>query len=139
VERNNNGLEEGRTTRTFGVMIRARRKELGLRQQDLSPRIEIEGRPISQTHLSDLERGTIAPRPYLIEQFARVLELNRDVLYLAAGIVPPEVAEELNRLTPEEREEAWGVFKDVVAKGEARRKQREQQAEQKPKRRRGAG
>ena len=28
--------------------------------------------------------------------------------YLAAGIVPPEVAEELNRHTPEEREEAWG-------------------------------
>jgi transcriptional regulator with XRE-family HTH domain len=89
-------------------MIRARRKELGLRQEDLSPRIEIEGRPISQTHLSDLERGAIAPRPYLIEQFARALELNRDVLYLAAGIVPPEVAEDLNRLTPEEREEAWG-------------------------------
>jgi transcriptional regulator with XRE-family HTH domain len=136
---NNYALEEGRTTRTFGVMIRARRKELGLRQEDLSPRIEIEGRPVSQTHLSDLERGAIAPRPYLIEQFARALQLNRDVLYLAAGIVPPEVAEELNRLTPAEREEAWGVFKDVVAKGEARRKQREQQAEQKPKGRRGAG
>ena len=86
-----------------------------------------------------MERGAIAPRPYLIEQFARALQLNRDVLYLAAGIVPPEVAEELNRLTPAEREEAWGVFKDVVAKGEARRKQRERQAEHKPKGRRGAG
>jgi len=119
-------------------MIRARRKELGLRQEDLVPRIELEGKPISQSHLSDLERGSIAPRPHLIEQFARVLNLNRDVLYLAAGIVPPEVAEELNRLTPEEREEAWGVFKDVVAKGEARRKQREQQAAQKAKRQRDA-
>ena len=86
------------------------RKELGLRQEDLSPRIEIEGRPISQTHLSDLERGAIAPRPYLIEQFARALQLNRDVLYLAAGIVPPEVAEELNRLTPEERGRPGGVL-----------------------------
>jgi hypothetical protein len=45
----------------------------------------------------------------------------------------------LNRFTPEEREEAWSVFKNVVAKGEARRKQREQQAEQKPKGRRGPG
>ena len=129
MERNSNGLEEGRTTRTFGVMIRARRKELGLRQEDLSPRIEIEGRPISQTHLSDLERATIAPRPCLIEQFARALELNRDVLYLAAGIVPPEVAEKLNRLTPEEREEAWGACweparstpqRHVICKGKAR-------------------
>ena len=135
----NNSLKEGGTTRNFGAMIRAGRKELGLRQEDLVPRIELEGKPISQSHLSDLERGSIAPRPNLIEQFARVLNLNRDVLYLAAGIVPPEVAEELNRLTPEEREEAWGVFKDVVAKGEAKRKQREQQAAQKAKRQRDAG
>ena len=137
--KDNDALEEGRTTRSFGVMIRARRKELGLRQEDLAPQIQIEGRPISQTHLSDLERGSIAPRPYLIEQFARALNLNRDVLYLAAAIVPPEVAEELNRLTPEERERAWAVFKDVVAKGEARRKQLEHQSEHKPKGRRGAG
>ena len=137
--KDNDALGEGRTTRNFGVMIRARRKELGLRQEDLAPQIQIEGRPISQTHLSDLERGSIAPRPYLIEQFARALNLNRDVLYLAAAIVPPEVAEELNWLTPEEREQAWAVFKEVVAKGEARRKQREHRAEHKAKGRRGAG
>ncbi len=134
----NNAREEGTTTRNFGTMIRARRKELELRQEDLASQVEIEGRAISQTLLSDLERGSAAPRPHLIEQFARVLKLNRDVLYLAAGIVPPEVAEELERLTLEEREQAWTVFKDVVAKSEARRKQREQ-AEQKPKGRRGAG
>src|SRR5260370_1110404 len=84
------------------------RKELGLRQEDLSPRIEIEGRPISQTHLSDLERGTIAPRPYLIEQFARALERNRDVLYLAAGIVPQDGAAALERLRTEGTGEARG-------------------------------
>jgi transcriptional regulator with XRE-family HTH domain len=127
------------TTRNFGDMIRARRKELELRQEDVVPEVHIEGRAISQTYLSDLERGSAAPRPQVIEQFARVLKLNRDVLYLAAGIVPPEVAEELNRLTPAEREEAWAVFKDVVAKGDARRKQREQQTEHKSKGRRGAG
>ena len=133
---NNDPSAEGRNTRNFGLMIRARRKEIGLRQEDLVPQIQIEGRPISQSYLSDLERGAIGPRPHMIEQFAQVLKLNRDVLYLAAGIVPPEVADELNRLTPEEREQAWAVFKDVVAKGEARRKQREQQTAQKAKRER---
>ena len=133
---NNDPSAEGRNTRNFGLMIRARRKEIGLRQEDLVPQIQIEGRPISQSYLSDLERGAIGPRAHMIEQFARVLKLNRDVLYLAAGIVPPEVADELNRLTPEEREQAWAVFKDVVAKGEARRKQREQQTAQKAKRER---
>ncbi len=136
---NNDPIGEGRTTRNFGLMIRARRKELGLRQEDLVPQLQIEGRPISQSHLSDLERGAIAPRPHMIEQLAQVLKLNRDVLYLAAGIVPPEVAEELNRLTPEEREQAWAVFREVVAKGETRRRQREQQTAQKGKRQRDGG
>jgi transcriptional regulator with XRE-family HTH domain len=67
----------------------------------------VEGRAISQSMLADLERGFAPPRPHLIEECARVLELNRDLLYLAADIVPPEVAEELRRLTPEEREMAW--------------------------------
>jgi transcriptional regulator with XRE-family HTH domain len=120
-------------------MIRARRKELGLRQEDLVSAIYLDDHPISQSHLSDLERGLMTPRTTVIDQLAEVLKLNRDVLYLAAGIVPPEVAEELGRLTPEEQEQAWGVFKDVVAKGEARRKQREQQAAQKAKRQRDAG
>ena len=58
----------------------------GLPQGKVAPQIEIEGRPISQTYLSDIERGHIRnPRPYLIEEFARVLEIDRDVLYLAAG------------------------------------------------------
>jgi hypothetical protein len=36
------------------------------------------------------------------------------VLYLAARQVPPEVAEQLRRLTPEERAAAWRVFKRAV-------------------------
>ncbi len=79
----------------------------------------VEGRAISQSNLADLERGYAPARPHLIEEFARVLELNRDLLYLAADIVPPEVAEELRRLTPEERELAWGAFKQVIADAQA--------------------
>ena len=47
------------------------------------------------------------PRPHLIEEFARALGIDRYVLYLAARTVPPEVAEQLARLTIEEREAAW--------------------------------
>jgi transcriptional regulator with XRE-family HTH domain len=118
-------FEEDRSTRDFGTMIRARRKALGLTQKQVSLQIMVEGRPISQSMLADLERGFAAPRPYLVEECARVLELNRDLLYLAADIVPPEVASELRRLTPEEREMAWGAFKKVVADAQAE-KQRQQ-------------
>ncbi len=85
----------------------------------MAAQVMAEGKPISQSLLADLERGFAPPRPHLIEECARVLELNRDLLYLAADIVPPEVAEELRRLTPEEREMAWGAFKKVVADAQA--------------------
>jgi transcriptional regulator with XRE-family HTH domain len=107
--------EEGRATQNFGAVIRARRKELGLTQNQVVTQIKVEGRSISQSLLADLERGYAPLRPYLIDECARVLKLDRDLLYLAADIVPPEVAEELRRLTPEERELAWGAFRKVVA------------------------
>ena len=104
-------------------MIRARRKELGLTQIEVAARIHVEeGRSINQAYLADIERGQHPnPRPHLIEEFARALELDRDVLYLAARQVPPEVADELRRLTPEERAAAWRVFKLAVMEDNAAR------------------
>ncbi len=123
--------QEGRSTRDFGTIIRARRKERGLTQKQVAAQVMVEGRPTSQSNVADLERGFAPPRPPLIEEFARVLELNRDLLYLAADIVPPEVAEELRRLTPEEREMAWGVFKKVVADAHAEKKRQQDRAQAK--------
>ena len=53
-----------------------------------------------------------------------MLEIDRDVLYLAARQVPPEVAEELRRLTPEQRAAAWRVFKRAVMEDDEERKAR---------------
>jgi hypothetical protein len=79
-----------------------------------------------QTYLAEIEHGHHPnPRPHLIEQFARAVEVDRDVLYLAARRVPPEVAEELRRLTPEQRAQAWQIFKRVVMEGDEERGARE--------------
>lgn len=117
---------EGGPTDDFASMIRARRKELGLTQAQVAPQIHTEeGRGIGQTYLAEIERGHHPnPRPHLIEEFARVLEIDRDVLYLAARQVPPEVAEELRRLTPEQRAAAWRVFKRAVMEDDEERKAR---------------
>ena len=111
-------------------MIRARRKELALTQGQVAGRIQTEeGRAIGQTYLAEIERGHHPnPRPHLIEQFARALEIDRDVLYLAARQVPPEVAEELRRLTPEQRARAWQIFKRAVMEDDEERKGREKKA-----------
>jgi transcriptional regulator with XRE-family HTH domain len=121
------GPGEGGVTDDFARMIRARRKELGLTQKQVCAQIRTEeGRAIGQTYLAEIERGHHPhPRPHLIEQFAQALEIDRDVLYLAARQVPPEVAEELRRLTPEQRARAWGIFKRAVMEDDAERKARE--------------
>jgi|HubBroStandDraft_1064217.scaffolds.fasta_scaffold316703_2 transcriptional regulator with XRE-family HTH domain len=101
-------------------MVRQTRKQQGVTQQQLAAQIETEeGRAITQSYLADIEAGHHPqPRPHLIEEFARALHINRYVLYLAARTVPPEVAEQLARLTTEEREAAWGAFMHAIKAAE---------------------
>ena len=116
-----------RATDDFAVMVRRRRKELGL--TDNRPRCASRPKRNEQSPsrtLADIETGHHPhPRPHLIEQFARALELDRYVLYLAARMVPPEVAEQLARLTPEERGAAWGAFMRAIKQAEADKRARE--------------
>jgi transcriptional regulator with XRE-family HTH domain len=108
-------------------MVRQKRRELGLTQEYVAARLQVEeGRSITQSYLAEIERGHHPnPRPHLIEEFARVLSIDRYVLYMAARTVPPEVAEQLARLTIEEREAAWGAFMRAINEAEAQKKERE--------------
>ena len=121
-------MERSNHTDEFALMVRRKRKALGLTQQQAAQRIrtEEEGRPITQSYLADIETGHHPnPRPHLIEEFARALGIDRYVLYLAARTVPPEVAEQLARLTIEEREAAWAVFMRAIKAAEAEKKARD--------------
>jgi transcriptional regulator with XRE-family HTH domain len=119
--------QERFTTDDFSSMVRQKRRELGLTQEYVAARLQIEeGRSITQSYLAEIERGHHPnPRPHLIEEFARVLGIDRYVLYMAARTVPPEVAEQLARLTIEEREAAWGAFMRAINEAEAQKKERE--------------
>lgn len=116
-------------TDEFGSMVRQKRKELGLTQQQVAARIQTEEgvRPITQAYLAEIEIGHHPrPRPHLIEEFARALSIDRYVLYLAARTTPPEVAEQLARLTPEERRAAWGAFMKAIEAATNEKKARDQ-------------
>ena len=119
---------EEKRTDDFSSMVRQKRKQLGLTQQQVAARIQTEeGRSITQSYLADIERGHHPqPRPHLIDEFARVLSIDRYVLYLAARTVPPEVAEQLARLTIEEREAAWAVFMRAIKEAEEEKQARDQ-------------
>lgn len=76
--------------KTFGELIAEGRKRAQLTQRELAVRIKMEdGRPISAPYLNDLEHNLRhPPRGYIIEQFARELDLEADLLYFVAKKVP---------------------------------------------------
>jgi transcriptional regulator with XRE-family HTH domain len=115
-------------TDDFSSMVHQKRKELGLTQEYVAARLQIEeGRSITQSYLAEIERGHHPhPRPHLIEEFARVLGIDRHVLYMAARTVPPEVGDRLARLTIVERQVSWGAFMRAINQAEEEKKAREQ-------------
>jgi transcriptional regulator with XRE-family HTH domain len=104
--------------KTFGELIAEGRKRSKLTQRELVTRIKMEdGRAISAPYLNDLEHNLRKPpRGYLIDQFARELEIEGDLLYFAAGRVPSDIQ-------PREAEEgqvlaAYRAFRrELKAKG----------------------
>ena len=77
------GQEGQRMTATLGSLIRQRRHELGLTQEQLAERV---GHGVRQAEISRLERDRIAlPRRARLEQIARALELPVGVLLARSG------------------------------------------------------
>ena len=78
---------------TFGQLIAKKRKDKGLTQKDLASRIlKEEGSQISAQYLNDIERDRRNPSgDHLIEQFARVLDINEDVLYYLTDGWPSDI------------------------------------------------
>jgi transcriptional regulator with XRE-family HTH domain len=78
---------------SFGELIAEARKSKGLSQKEVAARIKKEdGTPISPQYLNDLElkrRG--APSDHIINEFARELSIDRDVLFFSAGEVTPDL------------------------------------------------
>lgn len=78
---------------TFGQIISEARKKANLSQKELAARIKKEdGQPISPQYLNDIERDRRnPPSDLLIEQFAAILNIEKDVLYFYAGELPADV------------------------------------------------
>ncbi|HZH98581.1 MAG TPA: helix-turn-helix transcriptional regulator [Fimbriimonadaceae bacterium] len=78
---------------SFGELIAEGRKKLGLSQKELAGRVKKEdGTPISPQYLNDLElRRRAAPSDHIIDEFARELSIDRDILYFSAGEVSPDL------------------------------------------------
>jgi len=98
---------------SLGETVSDNRKKLGLTQKHLAQRIQKEdGAPITAQYLNDIEHDRRSPSsPVIIEQLAKALQLEPEVLYFQAGTLPSDLK---NRSVPSER---------VVAAFQAFRKQ----------------
>jgi transcriptional regulator with XRE-family HTH domain len=79
--------------KTFGEVIAEARKKAKLTQRELAARIKNEdGRPISAPYLNDLEHNLRhPPRGHLLEEFAKQLDLDADLLYFLSGRMPRDI------------------------------------------------
>ncbi len=78
---------------SFGKILSDARKDAGLSQKELAAIVRKEdGQPISPQYLNDLERDRRnPPSDFLIEQFAKALQVPSDLLYHHAGSLPADL------------------------------------------------
>jgi transcriptional regulator with XRE-family HTH domain len=99
---------------SFGETIRNKRKQILLSQKELAGKVlKEDGTPISPQYLNDIEQGKRNPdSDGMIEQFAKVLDLEKDVLYFWARKIPADLAR-LNA-QPEKIAKAYTAFRKAL-------------------------
>jgi transcriptional regulator with XRE-family HTH domain len=100
--------------RTFGEVIAQARKKAHLTQRQLAAQIKTEeGKAISGPYLNDIEHNLRhPPRGYLLEQFARELDVDVDLLYFLAKQLPSEL--DMNNVSEEQGVAAYRAFRHAL-------------------------
>ena len=90
-----------------------RRKELGLSGREVVARIKKpDGKPISIPYLVDLEHDRRKPSDEVLEQLAKALQVDSDILYFLAGRMPPDLHTKM--LKEDELAAAFRAFRREV-------------------------
>lgn len=81
---------------SLGDTIAESRKEQGITLKDLAGSIQKEdGKPITPQYLNDIEHDRRTPTsPEFIDQVARALNLEPELLYYQSGTLPPQLVKE---------------------------------------------
>ena len=105
---------------TVGKAIARARKGLGISQKELAGRIRKEdGSSISPQYLNDIERDRRnPPSPYLLDQFARELNLSHDYLHFLARQLPEDIVS--GDYEPDQVESAFKAFRKALRTGDDR-------------------
>ena len=100
---------------SFGRTIADARKKLPMSQKELAEKIRKEdGDPISPQYLNDIERDRRSPSSdYLIDQFAKVLGIERERLYYWVSKIPDDMKP--NRVPEKQIAGAYQAFRKALA------------------------
>jgi transcriptional regulator with XRE-family HTH domain len=104
--------------KTFGEMIAEARNKAGLTQRQLAARIKTEeGRGISGPYLNDIEHNLRhPPRGFLLQQLAKELDLDVDLLYFMAKQIPYDI--DTSKVSDERAIAAYRAFRrEMASKG----------------------
>jgi transcriptional regulator with XRE-family HTH domain len=108
--------QPGARTKTLGELLAERRKELGISQKEMAALIKNrDGKPITSAYLNYLEHDRGEPPGYLLDQFAEILRISRDVLYFWTRRMPPDI--EPGEASPEKVTAAYRAFRRELKGG----------------------
>lgn len=108
--------QPGARTKTLGELLAERRKELGISQKEMAALIKNrDGKPITSAYLNYLEHDRGEPPGYLLDQFAEILHISRDVLYFWTRRMPPDI--EPGEASPEKVTAAYRAFRRELKGG----------------------
>ncbi len=101
--------------KTFGEIISEARAAIGMSQKTLAGKVKKEeGEPISPQYLNDVEHDRRnPPSEYIIGQLATILNLDKDVLCMAAGTIPEDM-KKIAVTKPEVAKQAIKAFRRKV-------------------------
>lgn len=103
------------TSAKFGGYIAESRKKRNMSQKELAAQIlrEEDQRPISPQYLNDIEHDRRSPTSdALIEQFAKVLDIDADHLHYLAGKFPTDIR--LKGLSEAEVKQVFTAFRKTT-------------------------
>jgi transcriptional regulator with XRE-family HTH domain len=100
--------------RVFGEVIAEARRKANLTQRQLAALIKTEeGRGISGPYLNDIEHSLRhPPRGFLLQQLAKVLDLDADLLYFLAHQMPFEI--DFSKVSDERAVAAYRIFREIM-------------------------
>src|SRR5690348_7492249 len=108
--------QPGARSKTLRELLAGQRKELGISQKEMASLIKNrDGKPITSAYLNYLEHVRGEPPGYLLDQFAEVLRISRDVLYFWTRRMPPDI--EPGEASPEKVTAAYRAFRRELKGG----------------------